>query len=198
MADDAPDDFAFDEIAMAHARHLHQLERARASYVARRDALMNALSVQVAKLVLALPMERINARFEAVGEAPVYATYIASAFQAARAAAGDPDDRTDGFWFGFLTDETWSDEDPQLAFRGHLVFSVDAELHARMRPAFEAVAEQLGGEMGRGAGYTWMSVTPVPVDRFTVQDFATMVTELPETFARVDQALAQVYQGLDE
>ncbi len=181
---------------MAHARHLHQLEQARASYVARRDALMNALSVQVAKLVLALPMERVTARFEAVGEAPVYATYIASAFQAARAAAGDPEDRTDGFWFGFLTDETWTDEDPQLAFRGHLVFSLDDELHARMRPAFEAVADQLGGEAGRGGGYTWVSVAPVPVERFTVQDFATLVADLPQIFARVDQALAQVYREL--
>ncbi len=198
MADEESTEFAFDEIAMAHARHLFQLEQARASYLTRRDALMKALASQTARLVESACLEPIRSRFEAVGDDPVYATYVSGQLHAARAEReGDPDERHDGFWFGFLTDRNWTSGEPVLAFRGHLVFSLDDETSRQLAPAFATIAEEFGGEYGRGSGYTWVSVAPVGVEEFRVERFAALVASLPEVFAQVDKVLATVLQDLE-
>jgi hypothetical protein len=180
----------FDDIGLAYAKHHDEIEAARSEFTVQRQALLDRL-VKVGESAVnnksSLPLERgkVEGGWETL--------WLTGKYTRAKHEAGSSGRRS-GLCFGLGLDEGFASQHGGcFGFGAYVFFQMSPARFAQLRPtivSIGAAVDYYRKEDSVCLRSAW--VTP-GTERFRLDVFEEEVAQLPELFAKADEAISHAY-----
>ena len=183
----------FDDIGLTYAKNFDEVEAARSAYTQQRQAILDAL-VRVLESTFEPTTFKTLERGKPKDGWETF--WVTGQFTKAKVKAGTGPRQT-AIVFGLGSDTSFeTDGGGCYGFGAYLAFKMNRKRYEQLRSALASVGVPFDHYAGESAAYLRSSWIRPTDDRFQLAALEEEVTNLPDLFAKADEAIGAAYYKL--